>query len=92
MIRLFGGSPTTMPMAELYTGLQSGVLDAAEAPVNALTDLNHGEVAKYYSFNAHTILPDFLVINLNVWESLTEEEQQALIEAGEQAREEQIKL
>lgn len=74
MIRLMGGSGTPMGMGEVYTALQSGVIDAAEN--NELTYFNskHSEVAPYYSYTRHLMLPDYLIVNPAVLERMSPED------------------
>jgi tripartite ATP-independent transporter DctP family solute receptor len=87
MIELMGGSPTPMDYGEVYTGLQQGVLDGTENNETALTAGKHGEVAKYYSYTKHTIIPDILLVSLNTWDSLSSETKKQLTEAAEESTE-----
>lgn len=92
MVKALGANPTPLAYGELYTALQQGVVDAAENNVTALTLSRHGEVAKYYSMDEHTMVPDVLVISTKVFDSLTDEQQQALMKAGRESTEEMKKL
>ncbi len=85
MIELLGGTPTPMPYGELYTALQQGVIDGAENNPTALTLGRHGEVAKFYSLDEHSRIPDFLIISTKTWKKLSEEEQKILKEAAYEA-------
>ena len=82
MINLMGGSATPMAFGEVYTGLQQGVIDGAESNETALTTNKHGEVAKYFSYNQHTIVPDLTIMNRKLYDKLTDEQQNAIIEAA----------
>ncbi|GLO62664.1 C4-dicarboxylate ABC transporter substrate-binding protein [Vibrio sp. MACH09] len=82
MIKLMGGSPTPLAYGELYTALQQGVVDGAENNPTALTNSRHGEVAKVYSLDEHTMIPDVLVISSKVWDKLSSDEQKALKKAA----------
>ncbi len=75
MVKLMGGSPTPLSYGELYTALQQGVVDGAENNPTALTNSRHGEVAKVYSLDEHTMIPDVLVIGEKSWNKLTAEQQ-----------------
>lgn len=81
MMRLLGGSATPMGFGEVYTALQSGIIDGAENNEMALTDNGHGDVCKYYSYDMHQMVPDILIGNNAFFEGLTEEEQ-AIFEEG----------
>ena len=49
-----------MGFGEVYTALQSKVIDGAENNEMALTSNGHGDVCKYYSYNMHQMIPDIL--------------------------------
>ncbi|MGR3806883.1 tripartite ATP-independent transporter solute receptor, DctP family [Pasteurella testudinis DSM 23072] len=83
MIKLMGASPTPLAYGELYTALQQKVVDGAENNPTALTLARHGEVAKYFSQDEHTMIPDVLVIGEKAWAKLTAEQQVALKKAAD---------
>jgi tripartite ATP-independent transporter DctP family solute receptor len=85
MIKLLGGNPTPLAYGELYTALQQGVVDAAENNLTALTLSRHGEVAKFYSVDEHTMIPDVLVISTKVFDGLSEKDQKALQQAADES-------
>ncbi|MFS0820155.1 TRAP transporter substrate-binding protein [Bacillus sp. 1P02SD] len=85
MIEAFGGLPTPMAYGEVYTALQSGVIDAAENNETALVGNNHGEVAKYYMYTGHQIVPDMLIINAKRFNEFTDDEQRIIQEAAKEA-------
>ncbi|MAM57497.1 MAG: hypothetical protein CMN25_09210 [Salinicola sp.] len=87
MVELMGGTPTPLPYGEVYTALQSGVIDGAENNPTALTIGRHGEVAKYYSLDQHQRIPDFLVISNRAMEKMTDEQQEIVREAAAHATE-----
>lgn len=62
--------------------VQQGVINGAENNELALTNNKHGEVAKYYSYNQHQMVPDMLIGNLKFLNSLSEEERQIFQEAA----------
>ncbi len=82
MIQLMGGSPTPLSYGELYTALHQGVVDGAENSEMALTRARHGEVAKVYSRDEHTMVPDVLVISTRSLERLTTPQRAALQSAA----------
>ena len=85
MVRALGGSPTPISWGELYTALQSGVVDGAENNPPSLYTSHHYEVCKEYSLDEHTCVPDVLIISTKVWNSLTEQEQKWLQEASDES-------
>lgn len=64
MANAFGAAASPMSFGEVYTAIQQGVIDGAENNELALTENKHGEVAKYYSYTMHQIIPDVLIANL----------------------------
>ncbi|WP_085993650.1 TRAP transporter substrate-binding protein [Oceanobacillus senegalensis] len=85
MIESFGGVPTAMAYGEVYTALQSGVIDAAENNETALVGNNHGEVAKYYMYTGHQIVPDMLIMNAKKFDQLTDEQKSIIKEAAKES-------
>lgn len=83
MVRTLGGSPTPISWGELYTALQQGVVDGAENNPPSFLTSRHYEVAKYYSLDEHTMLPDLLLISTLQWDNLNEQEKQWVQEAAD---------
>lgn len=81
MMRLLGGSATPMGFGEVYTALQSKIIDGAENNEMALTSNGHGDVCKYYSYDMHQMIPDILIGNCVFLEELSAEER-AIFEEG----------
>ena len=82
MCNAFGAAASPMSFGEVYTAIQQGVIDGAENNELALTNNKHGEVAKYYAYNKHQMVPDVLVGNLKFLEGLSEEESEIFHEAA----------
>ncbi|RED97395.1 TRAP transporter substrate-binding protein [Marinoscillum furvescens] len=82
MVDQLGGSPTPVSFGELYTALQQGVVDGAENNPPSFYSSRHYEVCKYYTLDEHTALPDVLLVSLDWWKSLTDQEQSWLKEAA----------
>lgn len=81
MMDLLGGSATPMGFGEVYTALQSNIIDGAENNELALTNNGHGDVCKYYSYDMHQMVPDILIGNYAFIEEMSEEEK-AIFEEG----------
>lgn len=81
MMRLLGGSATPMGFGDVYTALQSNIIDGAENNELALTNNGHGDVCKYYSYDMHQMVPDILIGNYNFLENLSQDER-AVFEEG----------
>ncbi len=85
MVKAQGGSPTPISWGELYTALQSGVVDGAENNPPSFYTSHHYEVCKYYSLNEHTMVPDVLIISLKVWKKLSDQEKEWLQQAADES-------
>lgn len=85
MVKALGGSATPISWGELYTALQSGVVDGAENNPPSLYTSRHYEVCKYYSLDEHTTIPDVLVISQFVWDKLTDKEKEWIQQAADES-------
>ena len=85
MMRTLGGSATPISWGELYTALQSGVVDGAENNSPSLNTSRHYEVTDYYSLDEHTTIPDVLVVSQVIWDKLSEEERGWLQQAADES-------
>ena len=82
MVNAMGAAASPMSFGEVYTAMQQGVVDGAENNELALTNNKHGEVAKYYCYDKHQMIPDMLVANRRFYEGLPEEERAVFEEAA----------
>jgi tripartite ATP-independent transporter DctP family solute receptor len=82
MIGAMGASPTPMPFAEVYTGLKTGLLDAAENNYPSYDEAKHYESAPVYSETMHVMTPEVLVFSKKVWDALSKEDQVAIRRAA----------
>ena len=87
MANAFGAAASPMSFGEVYTAIQQGVIDGAENNELALTENKHGEVAKYYSYTMHQIIPDVLIANLKFLNGLSDDEKEIFYDAAQQATE-----
>lgn len=85
MVNLLGATATPLAWGELYTALQSGVVDGAENNVTALTLAKHGEVMKFYTRNEHTRVPDLVLVATSTLARLSAADQAALRAAAAEA-------
>jgi tripartite ATP-independent transporter DctP family solute receptor len=81
-IGAMGASATPMPFAEVYTGLKTGLLDAAENNYPSYEEAKHYESAAVYSETLHSMGPEVLVCSKKIWDTLTPAEQTALRKAA----------
>ena len=74
MVKALGASPTPMAYSEVYTGLQSGVIDGAENNEISYFTQKHYEVAPYFSYSRHLIGADFVIINTKTLNSMSDDD------------------
>lgn len=85
MIDLMGGVGTPMGQGEVYSALQSGVLDGAENNTTVFNALKHDEVAQYYSYTQHLLIPDYLLINTDVLAAFDDADREVFLELVDKA-------
>jgi tripartite ATP-independent transporter DctP family solute receptor len=84
MMKAFGAAAAPMNFGDVYTAIQQKVIDGAENNEFALTNNKHGEVAKYYTYNEHQMVPDMLIGNVKFLDGLSEEERAIFDEAAKE--------
>jgi tripartite ATP-independent transporter DctP family solute receptor len=87
-----GGNGVAMGFNELYSALQTGVVDGAENNPPTLLAQNHYQVSKIYSLTGHLIIPEIFVFSKRTWETLSKEDQALLRKVSREAQIEQRQL
>lgn len=82
VIEAMGGNATPVPYAELYTGLKTGLVDAAENNYPSYETAKHYESAPIFSETQHVMVPEFLVFSKKVWDNLSKEDQAVIRKAA----------
>jgi tripartite ATP-independent transporter DctP family solute receptor len=70
MFKDYGANPSPMPLAEVYSALQSGVMDGQENPFPQIASAKFYEVQKFLSLSGHVYTPAYLVIGEDIWKKL----------------------
>lgn len=83
VFRMLGANPTPINWSEVYTAMQTGVVDGAEAAIYGFAEAKLYQVAKHLSLTSHNYAPSFLLASNNFWSGLTEAQQQAFVKAAE---------
>lgn len=78
-----GALPLAMPMGDVYTGMQTGLLQAGENAASNYVGLKHYEVAPYYSLTGHEWLICFVLVSDATWNKLPGDVQTAILDAGD---------
>ena len=82
MVESLGANPTVVSFGELYSALQTGVVDGAEQPIANYKSNAFPEVANNLILDGHTLGAIQAVFTDNAWAKLTENQQAAIMEAG----------
>lgn len=88
MLELMGGVASPMGQGEVYTALQSGVLDGAENNETVFHALKHDEVAKFYSYTKHLMIPDYLLINSDALAKMDDADRTTFMKLADECRQE----
>jgi tripartite ATP-independent transporter DctP family solute receptor len=96
MFKEYGANPAPMPLAEVYSALQSGVMDGQENPFPQIASAKFHEVQKFLSLSGHVYTPAYLVIGEDSWKKLPSDVQKTMAkiawELGDFARSEGERL
>lgn len=87
MVEGLGSYPTVVSFNELYSALQTGVVDGAEQPIANYKSNAFPEVANNLILDGHTLGAVQVVITDNAWSKLTANQQACIMEAGKYAQE-----
>ena len=79
-----GASAIALPFGELYTSLQTGVVDGQENPLDTIQRMKFHEVQKYLVVSEHGAMEDVVLFNPIWWQSLPEEHRTVIIDAFQQ--------
>lgn len=85
MAKALGASPTPIAFSELYSALQTGVVDGAENPITGYYTNKHYEVAKFYTFNEHEAAPSLTIFSEITWKKLSPEDQKIIKESWKES-------
>jgi len=80
-VKALGASPVPMSFEEVYTGLQTGLIQGAENNFPSYYYTRHYEVARYYSIDEHCAPPEVILFSKRSWEKLSEQDRGLIREA-----------
>ncbi|HIC65962.1 MAG: TRAP transporter substrate-binding protein [Paracoccus sp. (in: a-proteobacteria)] len=92
MMSALGANATPMPYGEVYSAIQTGVIDGAENNFPSYDSSGHAEVAKYYTLDEHLMVPELVAMSKLSWEKLSPEDQEIIKTAGKNSVEVERKL
>jgi tripartite ATP-independent transporter DctP family solute receptor len=86
MMNNLGGNGVPMGYDQVFSALQTGVVDGAENNPPSYVFDNHYQVAKYYTLTEHLIVPEMLVFSRPTWDKLSKDDQALLLKLGREAQ------
>ena len=89
MMNALGGNGVAMGYDQVFSALQTGVVDGAENNPPSFVFDNHYQVAKYYALTEHLIVPEILVFSRKTWDTLSAEDRELLKKFGREAQAEE---
>ncbi len=85
MMLCLGANPVDMAMQDVYSAFETGEIDAAENNWPTYEYTGHYKVAKYYTVDEHTRVPEVQLMSKRTWEQLSEEDQNILMECAKES-------
>ena len=85
-MKALGATGVPVAWSELYTALQTGVVDGAENNHPSIVAKKFYEVSKYYTLDEHMRIPDVMIMSMKLWSQLNPDQQKAVVEAGQRAQ------
>lgn len=82
MVKDLGAIPSAISFQEMYTAIQTNVIDGQENPSSVITGNNLDEIQKYMTLDRHTYSVSFFVLNNEWFEALPEDLQQVVLDAA----------
>jgi tripartite ATP-independent transporter DctP family solute receptor len=92
MMNALGGNGVAMGYDQVFSALQTGVVDGAENNPPSYVFDNHYTVAKYYTLTQHLIVPEILVFSRKTWDVLSKDDQALVKKFGREAQAEERDL
>ncbi len=86
MFQAYGANPTPMSFSEVFTALQTGVVDGQENPLTQIYSAKFQEVQDYLSMTGHVYTPAYVLVGLNSWNSLPEDVRTILEETAKETQ------
>lgn len=86
MFQAYGANPTPMSFSEVFTALQTGVVDGQENPLTQIYSAKFQEVQDYLSMTGHVYTPAYVLVGLNNWNSLPEDVRAILEETARETQ------
>lgn len=85
MVEALGANAVKLGYADVYSGIERGIVDGAENNWPSYESMKHDEVAKYYTVDEHTRVPEMQICSGKTWEKLSEEDRNIILECARES-------
>ncbi len=85
MVQLLGAQPVPLPWGQVYTAFKTGVIDAAENNITALTYGQHADIVRFFATSEHTMVPDVLLMSPRAWGALRPDQRELIRSAAQES-------
>ncbi|MCR5670002.1 MAG: TRAP transporter substrate-binding protein [Butyrivibrio sp.] len=85
MVSALGANPVKIVYSEVYSALEQGIVDGAENNWPSYEAMKHYAVAEYYTVDEHTRVPELQICSQAVWDMLSKEDREILVECGRES-------
>src|SRR5215471_3116720 len=89
MMNALGGNGVAMGYDQVFSALQTGVVDGAENNPPSFVFDNHYQVAKFYTLTEHLIVPEIVVFSRRTWDTLSKDDQELIRKFSREAQSEE---
>lgn len=91
-LKAMGANPVAMGVSEVFSAMQTGVVDGTENNPPTFVAHNYLPVAKYYTLTGHFIQPEMILFSKPAWDRLSADDQALLKKLGKEAQDEERQL
>lgn len=85
MVEALGATAVKLPYSEVYSSLEQGRVDGAENNLPSYETMKHYEVARYYTIDEHTRVPEMQICSEIIWNKLSEKDRQIILECARES-------
>ncbi|KAA8727635.1 tripartite ATP-independent transporter DctP family solute receptor [Ewingella americana] len=91
-LKAMGANPVAMGVSEVFSGMQTGVIDGTENNPPTFVAHNYMPVVKNYTYSRHFIIPELFLYSKVKWDKLSKDDQQLMLKLAKEAQDEQRQL
>jgi tripartite ATP-independent transporter DctP family solute receptor len=85
LMEALSGIPVPLPFNDTYSAIQTSVCDGAENNMTSYIEMSFDEVAKYWTYDNHSFMPDMMLASKTTWDKLSGQDQQIILDAALEA-------